>query len=274
MKQPKAQLGVLNQFMSETRASIRSLETQTGKLATLIKNRAQINLPSTTEVNPKDQCNAISLRSKKVTDEPTQKVISIEKVFDKENKVSGSKVNEKLEKKQLETSIDHHIKIPYPQRFQMNKCDKQFSKFLDIFQKLHTKVSKKRKLEDHEIVALTKVCNTILQKKLPSKLKDPGMSVDIGRIIALQIHSALFTQNVGLYFPSLITSLCQKAGVEFDETKELLTHLIYDIVQIKKKKIVGSASVASAGGTSSQARPRHTCPSSLEERKSRLELNF
>lgn len=34
-------------------------------------------------------------------------------------------------------------------------------------------LSKKRKLEDFETVALTKVCNPILKQKLPPKLKDP-----------------------------------------------------------------------------------------------------
>ncbi|XP_057986695.1 uncharacterized protein LOC131171241 [Hevea brasiliensis] len=35
-------------------------------------------------------------------------------------------------------------------------------------------LSKKRRLEDYETVALTKECSAILQNKLPLKLKDPG----------------------------------------------------------------------------------------------------
>ncbi|XP_060961868.1 uncharacterized protein LOC133032066 [Cannabis sativa] len=35
-------------------------------------------------------------------------------------------------------------------------------------------LSKKRKMEDYETVALTEECSAILQKKLPPKLKDPG----------------------------------------------------------------------------------------------------
>ncbi|XP_017982306.1 PREDICTED: uncharacterized protein LOC108663232 [Theobroma cacao] len=35
-------------------------------------------------------------------------------------------------------------------------------------------LTKKRKLEDFEIVALTEECSAIIQNKLPSKLKDPG----------------------------------------------------------------------------------------------------
>ena len=35
-------------------------------------------------------------------------------------------------------------------------------------------LSNKRKLEEHETVALTEECSAILQKKLLPKLKDPG----------------------------------------------------------------------------------------------------
>lgn len=49
--------------MAETRSSIQSLETQIEQLETLMANRAQGNLPSTTEVNPKENCKAIMLRS-------------------------------------------------------------------------------------------------------------------------------------------------------------------------------------------------------------------
>ncbi len=35
-------------------------------------------------------------------------------------------------------------------------------------------LSKKKKLEDYETVALTEECSAILQNKLLSKLKDPG----------------------------------------------------------------------------------------------------
>ncbi|XP_062086038.1 uncharacterized protein LOC133792133 [Humulus lupulus] len=112
MKKPKAHSDVLNQFMTESRASIKSLETQIGVLATLMTNCAQGNLPSTAKVNLKEQCNAISLSSGKELKEP--------KVVDKEKEMSGSNVIENLEK-QPEISINHHIKIPYPWRLQKKK---------------------------------------------------------------------------------------------------------------------------------------------------------
>ena len=77
--------------------------------------------------------------------------------------------------------------LPYPQWFQKKKLDTQFSKFLEIFKKIHINIlfvdaleqmsnyvkfmkdvmAKKGKLEDYETVKLTEQCSTILQRKLP-----------------------------------------------------------------------------------------------------------
>ena len=82
----------------------------------------------------------------------------------------------------------------YPQRLKKNKLDKQFTKFMEVFKKLHIKIpfadaleqmpsyvkfmkdilSKKRRLLDFETVNLIKECSAILQRKFPHKLKDPG----------------------------------------------------------------------------------------------------
>ncbi|XP_063942853.1 uncharacterized protein LOC135150473 [Daucus carota subsp. sativus] len=83
---------------------------------------------------------------------------------------------------------------PFPKRLQKHKLDKQFAEFLEVFKKLQINIpfaealeqmpsyakfmkgilSRKLKLEDLEIVALTEECSAVLQQKLPSKLKDPG----------------------------------------------------------------------------------------------------
>ena len=84
--------------------------------------------------------------------------------------------------------------IPYPQRLKKYKLDKQFTKFMEVFKKLHINIpftdaleqmpsyvkfmkdilSQKRRLADFETVNLTEECSAILQRKLPQKLKDPG----------------------------------------------------------------------------------------------------
>ncbi|XP_062086290.1 uncharacterized protein LOC133792404 [Humulus lupulus] len=101
-------------------------------------NRPQGNLPSNTEVNPKEQCNAISLRSGKKLEEPVKKSIPAPKVDVENDGKVEEEVIEDLEKKQSPEIL-----------------------------------SNKKKLEDYEIVALTEECSAILQKKLPPKLKDP-----------------------------------------------------------------------------------------------------
>ena len=72
--------------------------------------------------------------------------------------------------------------ISYPQRLKKNKQDKQFTKFMEVFKKLHINIpfadaleqmldyvklmkdilSKKRRLSDFEIVNLTEECSAIL----------------------------------------------------------------------------------------------------------------
>ncbi|XP_062105799.1 uncharacterized protein LOC133817326 [Humulus lupulus] len=106
-----------------------------GKSAT---KHTSINLLSNTEVNPKEQCNAISLRGGKELEESVEKSASLspKMVSEKEGKVE-EKVTENLEK---------------------NK-------------------SPKRKLEEYETIALTEECSAILQKKLPPKLKDPATEI-------------------------------------------------------------------------------------------------
>ena len=84
--------------------------------------------------------------------------------------------------------------LSYPQCFQKKKLDTQFSKFLEIFKKIHINIpfanaleqmpnyakfikdvmAKKRKLEDYKTMKLTKECSAILQRKPPQKVKDPS----------------------------------------------------------------------------------------------------
>ncbi|XP_062109502.1 uncharacterized protein LOC133820963 [Humulus lupulus] len=117
-------------------------------------NHAQGNLPGTIEVNPKEKCNEISLRSGKQLKEP--------KVVDEKK----GKVEEEL-----------HINISFVGALE------QMSSYVKFMKEIS---SKKRKLEDYEIVTLTKECSAILQKKLPPKFKDPGsfnIPCSIGNVV-------------------------------------------------------------------------------------------
>ena len=90
-----------------------------------------------------------------------------------------------------ESPIEEKPNVPYPQRLRRRHLDQQFGKFKEIFKRLHTNIpftealekmlgyvkfmkyilSKKRKLGDYETIALSEECSTILQKKLPPKLR-------------------------------------------------------------------------------------------------------
>src|SRR4051812_3690213 len=56
--------------MKNQEASIKNIETQIGELTNLLTNRAPGALPSDTEKNPREQANAITLRSGTKYDEP------------------------------------------------------------------------------------------------------------------------------------------------------------------------------------------------------------
>ena len=149
---------------------------------------------------------AVTLRSGKELPVPGQPPV-IGEVETKEviqpsqtDKVVGEQPHQKkLGEKETESEGRSHgaeptIPISYPQRLKKSKLDKQFTKFLEVFKKMHINIpfsdalkkmpsymkfmkeilSKKRILSDFETVNLTEECSAILQRKLLQKLKDPG----------------------------------------------------------------------------------------------------
>nr|XP_023894290.1 uncharacterized protein LOC112006229 [Quercus suber] len=160
-------------------ASIRNLKVQIGQLSSMLTERTTGTLPSNTVTNPKEHVKAISLRSGRTYEEP--KVTNAKQNEDVDNEESKmkeaesemkeveqakkTKENERASKskKSREVTFETYPSIydppiPFPQRLRKNN---------DI-------ISKKRKLEEHETVMLTKEGSAILQKKLPPKLKDLG----------------------------------------------------------------------------------------------------
>ncbi|XP_075478842.1 uncharacterized protein LOC142519696 [Primulina tabacum] len=171
----------------------------TVQLANALRGQNRGQFPSNTEVNPKEQCKAVTLRSgKELEMQSSKEVMDKEKTFEE-----GEFENEKEEKNQkpnAEVEVEQppvfQPTLPYPQRFKKKKLDDQFAKIFEIFKKLHINIpfadaeqmpnyakfiknvmSKKRKLQDFETVKLTEECSAILQKKLPQKLK--GASINL-----------------------------------------------------------------------------------------------
>ncbi|XP_057775122.1 uncharacterized protein LOC130994104 [Salvia miltiorrhiza] len=151
---------------------MKMFETQLGQLANAFTNlHQQGQFPSNTIVNPKEHCKAINLRSGTTYEGPKMPEDEIVSPVD--------------EKEAEEVTVERH---------QKEKVKQQFSKFLEIFKKLHINlplvealqempqyakflkdiISRNKRLGEFETVNLNEECSAILQKKLPTKLKDPG----------------------------------------------------------------------------------------------------
>ena len=174
-----------------------------GQMANLLTERQPGALPINSEVNPSRDGNehvkAVMLRSGKELETQAQPPV-IEEVETEEviqPSQNDDAVKEQSNEKQSAgntTEAKDNPPIPYPQRLKKHKLDKQFTKFMEVFKKLHINIpfadaleqmpsyvkfmkdimSQKRRLADFETVNLTEECSAILQRKLPQKLKDPG----------------------------------------------------------------------------------------------------
>ena len=110
----------------------------------------------------------------------------------KKNPTETSDEWKETEKQAVTT--EPYAPVPYPQCLRKNKLDKKFTKFMEVFKKLHINIpfpdaleqmpsyvkfmkdilSRKRRLSEFETVNLNEECSAILRRKLPQKLKDLG----------------------------------------------------------------------------------------------------
>ncbi|KAI3462370.1 hypothetical protein Pfo_019033 [Paulownia fortunei] len=135
----------------------------------MLSARLQGSLPTNTEINPKENVQAITLRGGKELPQLERKDINPKKL------VMDSVV------KELDETPNKKVEKPKSKLFPDNPPLYQFSKFLDVFKKLHINIpfvgaleQMPSYLEEYKTVALTEECSVILQRKLPPKLKDIG----------------------------------------------------------------------------------------------------
>ena len=96
-----------------------NLEVQVCQLANMLNVRHQGNLPCTTEVNPKEQYKAITLRS--------ERELETYSTGEKANKYGQEQTETILEAKPLPPQ-EPGLKVPFPQRLRNIKLEKQFAK--------------------------------------------------------------------------------------------------------------------------------------------------
>ena len=203
MNETKANMQQQATQLNNQAAQLRSLEAQMGQMANLLTEWQPGSLPSNSEVNPRRDGNehvkAVTLRSGKELElqlqPPVVEQLETEEITQPERKDDADKEQpQKKQSSETSTETKASIPVPYPQRLKKHKLDKQFTKFMDVFKKLHINIpfadaleqmpsyvqfmkdilSQKRRLADFETVNLTEECSAILQRKLPQKLKDPG----------------------------------------------------------------------------------------------------
>ncbi|KAH9657995.1 hypothetical protein KPL70_023310 [Citrus sinensis] len=190
---------VKNEAVVQSHAlSLRNLENQIGQLATALSNKPQGSLPSNIK-NPrregKEHCKVINLRYGKDIDtsaenyDPTPSGEAATTLTSTE----PSKAKEKQSVQPVAAQQFRHPP-PFPQRFQKQQQDKQFSRILGVLKQLHINIHfvevleqmpnyakilkdiliKKIRLGEFETSALTQESSRMLQSKIPQKMKDPG----------------------------------------------------------------------------------------------------
>ena len=181
------------------------METQVGQLALNLQNQFRDSFLNDTKKNPKD-CMTITLSSGKelqVRKEVEKRHKDDEAKIEEQNQVGSENKKNKTEltdesdqlkvqtketvlKKKEEVRV-YQPPIPFPQRLKLTKMDNQFAKFMSMFRKLEINIpfvealaqrphyakfmkdiiSKKRKLDENEIVSLSANYSAIIMKKFP-----------------------------------------------------------------------------------------------------------
>ncbi|KAG8493093.1 hypothetical protein CXB51_010359 [Gossypium anomalum] len=189
--------------LKNQQASIQGLENQIGQLAKMIFERPQGSLPSNSKTNPREQLNVITVRDEEGLVEPEpepRKRFMVSKGKDEVDHSARKPI-----------SREYKPRVPYPSATRKDHTDEQFGKLLKLLKKLHINLpfieallqmpnlvkflkeflTNKWKLDDASHVELNAVCSTILQNRLPNKLKDPGSFMIPCLIGSLNVNNAL-----------------------------------------------------------------------------------
>ncbi|XP_010694905.2 uncharacterized protein LOC104907646 [Beta vulgaris subsp. vulgaris] len=196
------------QFQQETRSSIQNLETQVGQMSSVVnKLEAQSlgKLPSQTEVNPKRNVSAMTLRSgKELVDQEPGKSKVVEEIVTKEEEVEvlvPSKEAEKLVSPSSHQEVKYFSNYkPVPPFPEALKDNRKLESSKDIYETLNQcvvnipllklikdvplyakwlkeicSIKKKKSLKGKQKVKVSEHVSTVFQKRMPKKCNDPGM---------------------------------------------------------------------------------------------------
>ncbi|KAG9458286.1 hypothetical protein H6P81_002794 [Aristolochia fimbriata] len=172
--------------------SMKTLQTEVNQLNRDVYERPRGALPSNSEINPKEQVKAITLRSGKTLEEhqtKEQPAMEVENSQKGEGEKDKKKVSQSTSPRRKKGKVSLPITdidirhLPYPSRAKYDILENSFARFLETFQKLQINIpllealkqiplygkflkevlSGKRKIEEKGTVVLNENCSAILK---------------------------------------------------------------------------------------------------------------
>ncbi|XP_042051762.1 uncharacterized protein LOC121797101 [Salvia splendens] len=253
-----------NKLMKQNNQRMEKVETDVQSMATHLQNiDTQINqisqtvstitqsgkFPSNTIINPKE-CKAVHLRSGTIYEAPSLPATTSDTVLEPKA-IVAEKENE-AEKENTGTTSGVKVPFPHVLNQKKKKKDEQFTRFLDIFRKVHVNIqlieallqmpkydkflkeviAQKTSWGQVDTINLTENCSALLQRKLLAKLKDPGSFTvdcliggykvenalyDLGASINLMPLSVFKQLNIGNLKPTSVTLQMADISVAYPE---------------------------------------------------------
>ncbi|XP_073119973.1 uncharacterized protein [Henckelia pumila] len=194
-------------FQQDTRKSIQNLNTQMGQLAAAISKLEAQNssrLPSQTVVNPKDNVSAITLRSGKelqIQDGLVKEPVETE--GDKESKVKESEPIPKEAPRGMFPPLSEYKHVaPFPLALKDSRKNEGIKELYETF----------RRCEGCKKVELGEQVSAVIQRKVPTKCKDPGMFSIPCKIGGVQLDTAMLDLGASINVMSYSVYASLKLG--------------------------------------------------------------
>ncbi|XP_037441880.1 uncharacterized protein LOC119310144 [Triticum dicoccoides] len=233
----KMQLELMSKMTNEVNGLKDTVKMLVSKMDSMVGENEK-RLPAQPIPNPKAHCGAISSVNAVTTRSgvmsgpllPTPKTYVPPAMRPSSSGTPPSTSSEKLKEKEVDNRIETEVEfpgfqtraeplleeaittnnIPFPERFNKTKDDKQFAKFLETMKGVQITIpileavlhvpmyakyfkellTRKRSMSEPEVVTLSKECSAIIQNSMPEKLDDPG-SFCVPCVIGNKTYSAL-----------------------------------------------------------------------------------
>ncbi|XP_022871919.1 uncharacterized protein LOC111391017 [Olea europaea var. sylvestris] len=147
----EVRLDNIETHMTNLGATVKNLEVQIGQMAAAIQSQQKGQFPSDTEVNPREHCNIVTLRSGKAVEERKLREVGVptsDPILAREKQTEEQKTEAEATKKiykpySISFPDNPHIlkpPLPFSQRYLKKEFDEKFAKFLEVFKKIHINI--------------------------------------------------------------------------------------------------------------------------------------